>query len=655
MPAKIPDPRSTVASSPLRELDDYVFGYAHAGSQLKDHIYERSRRLFAAGDAQRDTLASAAAVREHQAKLRAALLASIGGLPPADTPLAPRVAGVVQAGGCAIEKVIFQSRPHHYVTANLYLPPNRAARTPAILFLCGHLTPAKASPEYQAVCQTLAAAGLIVLAMDPIGQGERFSYYDPARREATVPPGTCEHDTAGAQCRLLGDSIARYFLHDAMRAVDYLVSRPEVDAARIGVTGNSGGGTQTSLLMMADPRLAAAAPGTFIMTRDSYQRTGQPQDAEQIWPGFTRAGFDHEDILIAMAPKPVCVLAVTADFFPIEGTRRTVRRAQRVWSLFDSPGRLEWVEDESTHAYTAKLAGAAAKFFSRHLLGREAGLDAFRPTPLSPEMLDCTASGQVRAEFADAEFVFEANRARTREALTARRGLAAEIRRQRAHEWLRGEVHRDREFVASNPRVIECGRRVGPFVVDVAYWWSQPQLANLGFLFRAPGARDSLPVTLAIWDHGTAAVSAHADWIEAECAAGRAALVVDLCGAGPLRPDAINGGAMDEFYGTWHKLADDLEWIGDSLVALRTFEVLRAIDAISVWPSLTADGLAVYGSGRLGVHARLAAAVEPRIARCAWDESFRFGDFAEARRYETRGIKTLILPGALRHFELDEL
>jgi hypothetical protein len=90
----------------------------------------------------------------------------------------------------------------------------------------------------------------------------------------------------------------------------------------IGVTGNSRGGTQASLVRLADPRVAAAAPATFIMNRETYQRTGQPQDAEQIWPGFTGAGFDHEDILLAMAPKPVCVLAVTSDFFPIEGTHR---------------------------------------------------------------------------------------------------------------------------------------------------------------------------------------------------------------------------------------------------------------------------------------------------------------------------------------------
>jgi hypothetical protein len=82
------------------------------------------------------------------------------------------------------------------------------------------------------------------------------------------------------------------------------------------VTGNSGGGTPASLVMLADPRVAAAAPATFIMNRETYQRTGQPQDAEQIWPGFTGAGLDHEDILLAMAPKPGVRAGGDLRFFP---------------------------------------------------------------------------------------------------------------------------------------------------------------------------------------------------------------------------------------------------------------------------------------------------------------------------------------------------
>ena len=189
-------------------------------------------------------------------------------------------------------------------------------------------------------------------------------------------------------------------LHDAMRT-RLLISRPEVDPAKIGVTGNSGGGTQTSLVMLADPRVAAAAPATFIMNRETYQRTGQPQDAEQLWPGFTGAGFDHEDILLAMAPKPVCVLAVTSDFFPIEGTRRTVTRSRRIWELSDRGEALELVEDDSRMLTREAGAGGGAGL-AHHLLE---ALDraGFEQKAFTPEAVHQKKSDRCGAEFADAD------------------------------------------------------------------------------------------------------------------------------------------------------------------------------------------------------------------------------------------------------------
>lgn len=645
----------SAAQSAFDEFERYDLGYVSAGSQLKDHIYERSRRAYATGDAARDALQTIDAVRARQAAIRRDLLASLGGLPASDQPPNARVVETIEGAGFAIEKLIFESRPRHYVTANLYLPARRAGRTPAVLFLCGHHDAAKQVEEYQMVCQTLVHAGLIVLAQDPIGQGERLSYYDRALGRATIAAGVPEHNHAGAPCRLLGDALGRYFLHDAMRSIDYLLTRPEVDAARIGVTGNSGGGTQTSLLMMADPRIAAAAPATFIMTRDSYQRTGQAQDAEQVWPGFTARGYDHEDILLAFAPKPVCVLAVTADFFPIEGTRQSVTRSRRIWELFQRGGALELVEDESVHRYTPKLAQAAAQFFAQHLLGRTMDFAGWQPATFPPEQLACTKSGQVSGDFADAEAVFESSAARAAQAEKTRR--AASDQRQRAREWLQAEVFRAREAVDLNPRWIERGKRAGPFEVDVAFWWTQPGLANLGLLVRRPGAsaKEKMPVTLAFWDDGTRALTRHAAWIETETARGRAVFVVNLCGVGPLQPDPINLYSFHEFYGTMHKLADDLDWLGDSLVALRTFEALRAMEALKVWPELATSGFHFYGHGRMGVHARLAALLDERIAGHEWREPFRFGELVTRRDYAAKGVKSFILPGVLQVFDVDEI
>ncbi|MGH7955377.1 MAG: alpha/beta hydrolase family protein [Opitutaceae bacterium] len=643
--------------SPFRELDRYAFRYAHPGSQLKDHIYERSRRFFAAGDAQRDGIRTVDGVRQRQGNIRRFAIASLGKLPSADMPLNPRFTGTVEGDGFRIEKIIFESRPRHYVTANLYLPLNRpAGRTAAVLFLSGHHATAKVATEYQNVCQTLVRAGLVVLAQDPVGQGERLSYFEPETKKNPVGVGTREHNYSGAQCTFVGETQASYMLHDAMRGIDYLISRPEVDAAKIGVTGNSGGGTQTSLVMLADPRVAAAAPATFIMNREIYQRTGQSQDAEQIWPGFTSAGFDHEDILLAMAPKPVCVLAVTSDFFPIEGTRRTVTRARRIWEISRRGSALELVEDDSTHAYTPKLAQAAARFFAHHLLGKTVDVAGFEPKAFPPEQLHCTKSGQVRAEFANAEFVFDVTVARLKKVEAARAALTVADRKARAREWLREQVLRQRENAPLNPRRIERGRAVGAFTVDIAFWYAQPYLANLGMLIR-PRDRgaENVPVTIAIWDDGIAALSTHTEWITAECARGRAVFVVNLSGMGPLKPDAIDPRSTDALSLTWRKLAEDLEWMGDSMVALRTYEALRSIEVLGEWPELKREDVRFYAEGRAGVHAKLAAALAPNGVACEWQNGFKFTDFVRTRLYDTKDVKPFSLPGVLRYFDVDEL
>lgn len=334
------------------ELENYFIEY-DVKDELKQLVYDRSFDAFARGDRARDAVVNREQLEARRTKLREKFIEAIGGIPACDTPLNPRTTGIVKGEGYAIEKIIFESRPQTYVTANLYLPDGLSSPRGAVLFLCGHDRDAKHSEEYQTVCQILVHAGLVVLAVDPIGQGERFSYYEADAGELTVADGIFEHEYAGMQCLPLGDGLARYFVHDAMRAVDYLSTRPEVDPARIGVTGNSGGGTQSSMLMLVDPRLAAAAPGTFIMSRQSYLITGQAQDAEQVWLGMSALGFDHEDILMAMAPRPVLVLAVTNDFFPIEGTHRTVERTKRFWEMYGCGEKLKLVEDDSPHKYTA--------------------------------------------------------------------------------------------------------------------------------------------------------------------------------------------------------------------------------------------------------------------------------------------------------------
>ncbi len=642
----------------LQDLENHSpgNGFYDVGDQLKQHVYRRSEQAFDAGDAARDAITTPAALEERQRALRQYLTESLGGLPASETPLEARTVGTVAGNGFRIEKVIFQSRPRNYVTANLYLPDGLVGPSGAVLFLCGHHREAKHVEEYQIVCQYLAQAGLIVLAQDPLGQGERLGHHEPALGGSTVPWGTNEHDHAGAQCLPLGDSIARYFLQDALRGVDYLCSRPEVDPQRIGVTGNSGGGTQTSLVMIADTRIAAAVPATFIMSRRSYLHAGGAQDAEQIWPGFSARGFDHEDILLAMTPRPVRVLAVTSDFFPIEGTRATVSRCKRFWEMYGRNDYLDLIEENSTHAFNANMARAAAAFFARHLLNRDAAFDEGSIAPFVPEQLWCMASGQVRGEITDAAFVHEANRERLEERARERSAVPEAERRARAVAWLREKVYRERRPCDLNPRFYYKGHWED-MAVQMCLWWSQEGLFSNGYAFRDFRRADqNLPVTLAIWDGGTNRLQPHREWLRNTCAAGRAVVVLDVSGAGALSPRSITASSPTAFYGVIHKIATDLLWLDDDLAALRTYDVLRALDMLAQWPNLDVSDVEIYAHGRHGLYGRLAALLEERIRRVEVADGMNsYADWVGARHYDTQDIYSVILRGVLRHFDLNEI
>jgi hypothetical protein len=179
-------------------------------------------------------------VSRRGAYLRKRMLDDFGGFLER-TPLNARVVGVVQRPAYKIEKVIFESQPHFYVTANLYLPTTGHPPYPAILFPLGHEPGGKANPTWQQMLGSLATKGFVALTWDPIGQGERLQIYDQDLRDSKVGDSTTEHTVVGTQCLLIGDHLARYTIWDGIRALDYLFSRPEVDPTRVGLTGNSGG------------------------------------------------------------------------------------------------------------------------------------------------------------------------------------------------------------------------------------------------------------------------------------------------------------------------------------------------------------------------------------------------------------------------------
>lgn len=498
---------------------------------------------------------------------------------------------------------------------------------------------------------------MVVLAMDPIGQGERLSYYENSIEESAVRWGTIEHDHVGSQCLPLGDSLARYFVHDAMRAIDYLITRQEVDPNKIGVTGNSGGGMQASLVMICDPRIAAAAPATFLMSRQTYLFAGGAQDSEQIWPGMSALGFDHEDILISMVPRPVLVMAVKYDFFPIEGTRRTVARARRFWEIYGNSDGFGLVEDASTHQYTETLARTAAQFFAKHLLNSSISLMQENTEPLSWNKLQCTRTGQVRGDFERARSVHDENLDRAAVLSDRREALSEDKRKDGALSWLREKVFASRKPCELNPRLNSLVGQYDELSVYNVLWWAQEGIFNHAFIFRHCSLTgQELPLTMGVWDGGTRRLQEHLQWIRETCEAGRTVMVLDVSGVGALTPHPMTGHDPLERFEAIHKLSDDLIWLNDSMAALRTYDVIRAVDMVGHLQGLKSDDIQVYTSGLHGIYGQLAAAIDLRISGVRIANGLgSVEDWVKARYYDGYDIRSTILPGMLQYFDLPDL
>jgi Acetyl xylan esterase (AXE1) len=237
-----------------------------------------------------NTVASVRSVAEAERRkqfVRETILSLLGGLPEYSGALDARITGQIQAEGYAIEKVIYESLRGFYVTANVYRP-NQPGRYPGILLQAGHTQEGK--PEGQRLAANLALKGFVVLAFDPIGQGEREQTYDRRVDTALAGWSVPEHIQAGAQSMLIGESVARYFIWDAKRSLDYLASRPDVDPSRLGAVGCSGGGALTTFIGALDARVKVVAPACYI---NSYRLlfAGPNPDSEMSFPNFLASGL----------------------------------------------------------------------------------------------------------------------------------------------------------------------------------------------------------------------------------------------------------------------------------------------------------------------------------------------------------------------------
>ncbi|MBY5958875.1 acetylxylan esterase [Membranicola marinus] len=292
-------------------------------------------------------------------------LAEIVGPFPEKTPLNPVITDTLYQDGMRIEKLYYESRPGYYVTAMFCRPEKTTDPLPAILFCSGHASEGFRSETYQHMIFNYVKKGFAVLAFDPIGQGERIRYLDENGKPRMG--ATHEHSYPGSQAFLAGISPANYFIWDGIRSVDYLLSRNDVDPDRLGITGRSGGGTQTAYIAAVDDRIYAAAPECYITTFDKLLKSRGPQDAEQNLMYGISKGIDMPDYIEVRAPKPTLIVSTTRDIFSIQGVRDTYEEAQKAYKFLGKPTHLQKIEDDAGHASTVQNREATYAFFQKHL------------------------------------------------------------------------------------------------------------------------------------------------------------------------------------------------------------------------------------------------------------------------------------------------
>ncbi len=559
-----------------------------------------------------------------KAEVRAKILELIGGLPEYDGPLNARTTGRIERQRYVIEKVVFESLPGVLVTANLYRP-SAPGKYPGVLLPLGHWDEGK--PAMQRIAVNLALKGFVALAYDPIGQGERLQAYDRRLGESLGAWSTEQHFLAGGQSLLAGESFARYRIWDAKRALGYLISRPEVEAEKIGCTGCSGGGTVTTYIAALDSRIKVAAPACY-MNSFRVLFSGAVGDSEQSLPNFLSAGLDQTDYVELFAPKPWLIASTLGDFFTPEGARQVFEEAQRWYRLHGAEEKVQWVVGPGEHGTPPVVREAIYAWMIRWLKegkgdAREEGVEM-----LPGHLLLATASGQVSEEGSRDIWQVIEERFQSRK----RDGTLEELRATLRH--LTGAADRPPRF-----RVIS--ETSGPD------WDSQT-----GLLETEPGIE--IHATLLI--PRTSGRKPGVILVETQAApsklasqlAAKGAVVLALTPRGlPRKIDSR------PFAGDW--LANTRAWlIGRNLPAMRAFDILRGVDWLAARSDVNAASIRGVARNVSGVWLLLAAAVDDRLNRL-WIDRTPPSLRAALERPLHKNLHAAIIPGFCLKWDLSDL
>ena len=543
-------------------------------------------------------------VQAYQKRLREFFVRQLGGFPERST-LNAKTLRTIPGNGYRIECVIFDSQPNHRITANLYLPESDGP-VPGVVVSSGHSRTGKTAEYNQRFGIAMARHGMAALCFDPIGQGERSQMLKDDGQPA-FDGTTTEHFLIGVGSTLVGRNTATYRVWDAMRAIDYLVSRSEIDPQKIGMTGCSGGGTLTSYTMALDDRVAVAAPACYLTTFRRLIETRGPQDAEQNVFGQVAFGLDQPDYVLLRAPKPTIISSTTGDFFSIDGAWDNFRQAKRVYGRLGFSEHVDLVEVEGEHGVQPQNLAAITQWMRRWLLGRDEPVPVQEYPTLEPTDLWCLESGQVltlpgeKAVFdLNADYESELAKHRT----TAWQQASPEERDAKVRSLLKVRSASD-----IKPPTFEDISRVKRenYHIDKLVLRTDTGATLPGLTFHPPTPVDD--AYLYLHDDGKLGDSQADGPIEDLVSEGYAVVAVDLSGQGET-----GTGKRDAMLTDW-KTYNLAYLLGKPLLGIRVEDALAAADFVAFYqkPRTKPRNVHLVGVGQAGLIALHAAALNPGL------------------------------------------
>ncbi len=623
-------------------VEQYISAMAEA------HARRRAAR-FAALD-------SVKALAERQAEITQSVRALLGPCPPRGL-VNVHVISTHQRDEYSLEVFTFEALPGAVVTANLYLPHGRPEPYPAVILFSGDALEGKKQAERQRMGQLLARRGIAALLFDSPGQGERLEFYDATLRRSWVGRTACvERAHLGHPFFLTGNSLAHWMAFEALRALDVLSTRPDIDSSRLGVAGDGSSDALVRLLGCLEPRLSAAA--IIADAADATPLGGER--VENTIPGMQAQGLSPSDLLLPFAPKPLLLISCAADK-AAEETKQTIADLARVYKLLGKPDRFESVDERGAKGFAKFIRGRIMEHFARGFgMGMERLRELETPTE-SLETLRCTETGQV-ANSLNAASLFSVHAKYAHELpppieppgdTAGAVALRAELRAR-----FTPLLHLPETALPVSSEVesrsndwglqVEKGRLVVAEGLYVPYsFYSRPPTTE-------SGTRVAAPVLLALHERGIAGVTGASAWMKAIPQAGYHVMAIDVAGVGETRLQAErddNEGYEAMLCGAESVWARRALNAGLNLFGLSVFSALRTIQYLKTRWDVDKSRIAISGTGRGALWGLYAAALDKDVARVALLRGLvAYKSLAERCRHNHHF--SLYLPGCLKSFDI---